>query len=56
MEIELVCEGPSAHGVERGAPPAAPGVLLGGGTGRPKHPSEPRNNLDGQVIWEENRQ
>ena len=23
----LVCEGPSAHGVERGAPPAAPGVL-----------------------------
>ena len=26
----LVCEGPSAHGVERGAPPAAPGVLRGG--------------------------
>ena len=26
----LVCEGPSAHGVERGAPPAAPGVLCGG--------------------------
>ena len=24
------CGGPSAHGVERGAPPAAPGVLGGG--------------------------
>ena len=29
----LVCEGPSAHGVERGAPPAAPGVLCGGALG-----------------------
>ena len=28
--VPLVCEGPSAHGVERGAPPAAPGVLRGG--------------------------
>ena len=29
----LVCEGSSAHGVERGAPPAAPGVLCGGALG-----------------------
>ena len=32
----LVCEGPSAHGVERGAPPMR--------SGRPKHPSDHRSS------------
>ena len=37
----LVCEGPSAHGVERGAPPAAPGVLCGGALGGQSTQADP---------------
>ena len=31
--VGSTCLGPSAHGVEWGAPPAAPGVLCGGALG-----------------------
>ena len=50
----LVCEGPSAHGVERGAPPTAPGVLkgaLGGQSTQATTEALTRWNTSHYDIW-----